>query len=116
MIRTAKMADIPGIIALLEEGFRLSHYAKVPGIRVDIVAAKRLLINAIGVNEVLREGGCLVKVIERGQKVCGLLVSTLQPIYLVGNKLCATNLFWFIGERARPTDGALLMVAMIHWA
>ena len=116
MIRSPHMTDIPAVAAFLEQQFERTHYAREHAGKVDVFKAKRLLMNAIASNGVMNDGGCCVKVIERAAKLCGLMIATLQPVYLIGNKLCATNLFWVVAQEARGTDGALLLLAMIHWA
>jgi hypothetical protein len=116
MIRPANFSDIPGIVGLMEEGFRRSHYANDPRCAVDTKEAKRLLVTAIQRHGHKTGGGCYVAVSETDGILTGFIVGTLARAYSVGNMLMATDLFWYASPGVHPTDPAALMGDMIAWA
>lgn len=115
-VRIANFSDIPGIVGLMEEGFRRSHYAADPRCAVDTKEAKRLLVTAIQRHGHKTGGGCYVAVSETNGILTGYIVGTLARAYSIGNVLMATDLFWYASPTVDPSDPSRLMAGMIEWA
>ena len=113
--RPAKFADIPGIVALIQEGHRRSHYALGPA-SVDEREAKRVLVQSIQRHGSHNLGGTWVAVSEKDGRISGFILGTLARVSVVGDKLFATDLFWFASEDVAPMDPFRLMKGMIEWA
>lgn len=115
MIRRANYSDIPAIFSLLTEGYERSRYRDIGAI--DAKVAKGLLVNAIQRDGQMGEGGALVRVAEaEGGEVAGVILSLLQRVYLIGDKLQATDLFYYTTERCAVRDRTALFDAMVAWA
>jgi hypothetical protein len=110
--RRAAFADRPRMIELLKEGFARSHYARDRAGKIDESAAKLLLVNCI------QEHGSqsYVAVAEKDGVVEGLIVGVVDRIYHIGDKLYASDLFWFCSERADARDALGLLRGMLAWA
>lgn len=113
--RPAAFADIPGIVALLQEGHRRSHYA-LGACLIDERETKRLLVQAIQRHGSHNLGGTWVVVAETGGRITGVLVGTLNRVAVIGDRLMASDLFWLAAEDVDPTDPLRLMKSMVEWA
>jgi hypothetical protein len=116
MIRNAKNVDIPAIVRLLQEGYSRTHYAKSGIVKIDVLEAKRLLVNSIQRHDYKGMGACWVQVAENDGQITGLVLGTFHRIYSIGDMLMATDLFWTTTEGSAITDARDLMKGMIEWA
>ncbi len=116
MIREAKFADIPSIVALLEMQFRLTHYYRDGTVNIDELATKRLLLTAIQRHGKALEGGTFIQVAENAGLVCGVIVGTLTRVYSIGDRLMASDLFWTANSLVDPRDPEKLMRNFVEWA
>lgn len=114
-VRPASFGDIAGIVGLLQDCHRRSHYA-ISGVMVDEREAKRLLSQAIQRHGSKHMGGTWVMVAEKDDKVTGVIVGTLSRLYGIADRLMASDLFWLASEDVDPADPVLLMKSMIEWA
>ena len=113
MIRPAKMQDIPAILNLLEDAHSRSIYADVCGIHCD--TALGLLSQSVwGAKQQGSE--FFAHVAETDGTIEGLIIGMAVPLYLIGDKLMVSDLFWVCSENVDPKDPIRLMKAMIHWA
>ena len=116
MIRDAKYSDIPGIVEFLKGSYLRTHYAESGEVGIDIKEAKRLLVQSIQRHGNSNGGGCWVQVAETDGIVTGLLLGTLARVYVIGDKLMATDVFWVTSPMADPRDAGNLMRTFIKWA
>lgn len=116
MIRAAKAVDIPAIIAFLQDRYRDTHYAKAGSAEIDVMHAKKLLVMAIHRHDHKTENACWVQVVEHNGRICGLMLATLARVYVIGDKLMATDVLFTVNPFAEPTDALQLLKGMIQWA
>jgi hypothetical protein len=116
MIRDAKFADIHAIVSFLKMTYLRTHYAEGGDVQIDEVEAKRLLVQSIQRHGNQNGGGCWVQVSETEGVVTGLLLGTLARVYVIGDKLMASDLFWVTSPMADPRDAGNLMRSFIKWA
>lgn len=116
MIRDANAVDIPAIMALLVECYGRSHYAKAGRAQIDIVHTKKLLLMAIHRHDHKTENGCWTQVIENAGQVCGLMLATLARVYVIGDRLMATDVLFVANGFAQPHEAGLLIRNMVQWA
>lgn len=115
MIRNARCTDIPALVALLGSAYDRSHYAGTE-VEIDEKETKRLLVQSIQRHGHKVGGGCFVQVAESHGIVTGLILGTLVRVYVIGNRLMATDLFWVCSSLVEPGDPARLVGNMLEWA
>ncbi|MCV0408955.1 MAG: hypothetical protein K5872_22310 [Rhizobiaceae bacterium] len=115
-VRDVRFADIPAIVALLQDGHRRSIYALDPRVAVDVREVKRLLVQAIQRHGHTTGGGCWIQVAETDGRVTGVILGTLVRLYAIFTPLMATDVFWLASEDVHPADPMKLMAGMIKWA
>lgn len=113
--RPARFGDIPAIVALLQDGYRRSHYAASVA-SIDERETKRLLVQAIQRHGSHHLGGTWVVVAETGGRITGVLVGTLARLFAISDRLMASDLFWLAAEDVDPSDPVRLMKSMVEWA
>ncbi|ESZ60640.1 hypothetical protein NL532_24015 [Mesorhizobium sp. C120A] len=116
MIRNANAVDIPAILLLLVECYGRSHYAKAGVVQVDVMHTKKLLLMAIHRHDHQTENGCWIQVIENGGQICGLMLATLARVYVIGDRLMATDVLFVANGFAQPHEAGQLAKNMIQWA
>ena len=114
MIRTAKFADIPAIVALFQEGHARSKYKDKD--RIDVEATKQMLVAAIQRAKVNGLGGTCLFVSETEGAVTGFIMGTLDRVYGVGTKFESIAQYFYCSPGVDPTDPAKLFDAYIGWA
>lgn len=114
MIRPAKYQDIPELERLVREQHAVSKYAG----RVNI--APKALDTAITgmIAQMGQRGpyGTHVAVAERQGKVVGFICAVLQRIYMVGDKLEATDHWFIMGKGGTIGDTLGLVDSYVEWA
>lgn len=116
MIRPASFGDIPALAFILEEGYRNSVYAKLCGI--DLEETKRVLVQCLQHMGSKTKTSTYVNVAHGADGVVqGFIVGAVQRVYLVGDKLSASDI-WFICRpgAVAPVDSAALLDGFIAWA
>jgi len=106
------MQDIPALIKLLEEAHQRSIYADVCG--VDIGLATDLLSQGIWASK-FDGSNSFARVSETDGTVEGFILGMAVPLYLIGDKLMVSDLFWLCSERVDPKDPIKLMKSLIEW-
>lgn len=113
-VRPAKFGDIPRLVVLLKQAHGRSIYARVGNI--DEKAAKALLMQSIQRQGLLAAGGTFAAVAEKHAVVEGFLVGIIDRGYHIGDRLMATDMFFYLSEWADPRDAGRLLDAEIAWA
>lgn len=116
MIRDASAVDIPAIVLLLAECYSRSHYAKAGVAQIDVVHTKKLLLMAIHRHNHQTENACWIQVIENAGQVCGLMLATMARVYVIGDKLMATDVLFVANGFAQAHEAGQLVRNMISWA
>jgi hypothetical protein len=116
MIRDATFADIPRIVAIMREAYERSRYAKEGLCGFDEKEGKRLLVNAIQRHGRGRNSASFVQVAVENDRVEGFIIGFLSRVYHCGDKLVASDLFWYATPLVSPRDPIRLMKNMIAWA
>jgi hypothetical protein len=116
MIRDAMFSDIPRIVAIMREAYARSEYARRGLCGFDEKEAKRILVNAIQRHGRGRNSASFVQVAVENERVEGFIVGFLSRVYSVGDRLMASDLFWFATPLVSPRDPIRLMRNMIAWA
>ncbi len=114
MIRQAKFGDIPRLTELLEQGHQRSKYRDRGSI--NIKEAKSLLVNAIQRHGLTSAGGSCVFVSEHQGVVDGFIAGLLDRVYQIGDKLSATDIFFYVAPDGSPASASGLADAFIEWA
>lgn len=111
-IRVARFGDIPAIFDIMRETHARSRYADIS--KVNEKRAKALVMQAVQRHGGTIEGSTFVAVADAGDRLEGVIVGILQPLYLVLDILEATDLFWITRE-AHGATAARLLKAMHKW-
>lgn len=114
MIRAAKFFDAVRIVELMHELHAKSRYKTLDA--VDDKAAHRLVTHAIHRHGHLHDGGALVMVSVRDQRVEGFIIGMLDRTYHIGKKLMAQDVFLYLSKKADAADAVRLVKAYIDWA
>lgn len=118
-IRTAKFADIPGIVSILLDAHRRSEFANLCEVNTahlrSMLAAALNRMNADAKTDRKAAGSVFLAVAEDNGKVDALIWGELMPLYLIGDKLEATDLFWLALEEADPYTAPRLLRAFHRW-
>jgi hypothetical protein len=113
-IRRAAFADVPRLVELLLEGHTRSKYANRCG--VDVVLTKQLLVGALQRDGVKGAGGTCCFVAEVDGVVEGMILGATEPVYQIGDRLSATDVFFLVSERSEGSDFLRLLAAFEAWA
>ena len=99
---------------LLEQGHRRSKYRDRGS--VNTKEAKSLLVNAIQRHGLPSVGGACVFVSEHEGVVDGFITGLLERVYHIGDKLSATDFYFYVAPEGSPTSAGSLADAFIEWA
>lgn len=116
MIRDAEATDIPGIISLLEDGYKKTHYAENGLAQIDVPYTKQLLLLSIVRHGQTIENSTWVQVVERKRLIVGMMLASLARVYVIGNRLMASDVLFHVNKLAAPSDAATLALNMVAWA
>jgi len=114
MIRAPQFVDIPGMIAVLDDGYAKSVYRDIG--EIDRKEARAYLMGAIQRHGSPNEGGTWVNVAETDGKVEGLFIGILDRVYVVGTALRAIDCHWYGTDRASPKDMLAMFDGFVEWA
>ena len=114
MIRPAKFGDIPRLAELLEQAHRRSKYANRT--TVNIKEIKSLMMNAIQRHGLVSVGGSCVFVSEPNDMVDGFIAGMLDRVYHIGDKLSASDFFFYVAPDGSWDSASGLADAYIEWA
>lgn len=113
-VRPARFGDIPILTELLEQAYRRSKYRdRTP---VSIKEAKALLVQAIQRHGLAAAGGACVFVSEHDGAVDGFISGLLDRVYHIGEKLSATDFFFYVAPDGSPASAGGLIDAFVDWA
>lgn len=112
MIRKAKFGDIPALTELFLEMYDRSKFKGLD--EPNIKAVKSIMMQSIQRHGNARAGGTCVFVIDREGALKGFIVGALEPVYHVGYKLQATDIFYYASKGA-GRDAIRLFDAFIEW-
>lgn len=114
-IRAAKFADIPRLVDLMTEMHMRSCY--VGRDEVDVAEAKQLCLGMIQRVTVKGPGGACAFAAEKDDgTVEGFILGMTERVYHIGCNLMATDVFFYVSERAGPRDFIHLFDAFESWA
>jgi hypothetical protein len=113
-VRAAKYADISGLCALMRDGHARSKYADVGGI--DTAEARQIFMGAIQRMASTGPGACCVFVAEGEEGINGVFIGVLERVYHVGDKLSATDLFFYTAPGANPWAASTMLEGFEKWA
>ncbi len=114
MIRRATSLDIPAIAGVLGWAYERSIYAGK--VAIDRFEANRVLTNAIQRHGGKGVTGTWVTVAVKDHVVCGFIIGVLSPVYHIGDRCTASDLYWLSTDYASPMDSARLMLGFREWA
>ncbi|RFC65021.1 hypothetical protein DYI37_03910 [Fulvimarina endophytica] len=115
-VRPATYADIAGIVSLLHEGHRRSHYARTD-VMLDEREAKRLLVQSIQRHGSVNLGGTFLMVAEKADgRISGVILGTMSRLYGILDRMMASDIFWLASLDVDPGDPVALMRSMVEWA
>lgn len=116
MIRRAQATDIHEIVDFLQRGYAKTHYALEGLARIDETFTKQLLVKSVVQHGMLSENGTWFEVVEDKDGICGLMLATLARVYVIGDRLMATDVLFLVDERAQISDAPELIDHMVAWA
>ena len=114
MVREAKFGDIPRLAELLEQGYQRSKYRDRSS--VSAKESKALLVNAIQRHGLTSAGGACVFVSEHEGAVDGFIAGLFDRVYHIGDRLSASDIFFYVAPDGSPTSAGHLADAFIEWA
>ncbi len=114
-VRRAKAVDTPAIMGVIQNAYVRSRY--VGRVGVDETYAKRLIGQCVMKDGIPRDGGTMVAVSEHLPGVIdGFIIGILDRVYVVGDRLSATDLMFVPGAGTTPRDAIALLDAFLEWA
>lgn len=116
MIRAGKASDVPAVVDLLAELYGESHYARTGVASIDRQFTKELLLTALFHHGRTGEGAAWFEVAEHDERIVGLMLATLARVYVIGNKLMATDVLFTVNGKAGLADAPTLALNMLAWA
>ena len=115
MIRAARFIDVPALVALLQAQHPRTIYA--PYGDVDVDYARKLLAQMVQRHGGVHNGGTCVFVAENREGVIDAFVAGgLSPVYQVGTRLMAQDVFWIAREGADMQSAFGVLKAYVEWA
>ena len=114
MIRDAMFGDIMSCVSFIKSAHERSIYADRCG--VDVEELKGLLKHSIIHNGDTNRAATHIQVAEQDGKVAGLIIGMLSPVYLIGDRLMATDVFYLVGPDVHPKDSIKLLDGFLSWA
>ena len=113
MIRPARFQDAPALAAMLREMHASSKYAG----RVAI-SEKRMeatLLGMIAGQAQSGAGAAFCRIAEQGGEPAGFMAGLLDPVYHIGDRLTANDVYLYARPGAGPA-AARLVRAYVEWA
>ena len=114
MIRAAKFGDIPRLAELLEQAHQRSKYRDRTTVNVKEI--KSLMVNAIQRHGLVSVGGACVFVSAYDGQADGFIGGMLDRVYHIGDKLSASDFFFYVAPDGSPESAGGLADAYIEWA
>ena len=116
MIRRARFSDVPRMVEILEEAYGRTRYATEELCGFDGKEARRVVFSSIQRDGHKIAGGTRVLVAETGNRVEGFLIGQIDRVYLVGDRLMASDVFWLATDDVDPRDPLDLVRGLVKWA
>lgn len=115
ILRRPRMIDVPALAQMLVDLHPRTRFVEMGEARLDV--AKRVLAQAIQRHGGTTDGGSFVGIVETGEGViCGLMVGVLQRVYLIGDKLYASDVFLVAAPDAPLSVLPTLLNGFLNWA
>jgi len=115
MIRPGKAADAHKLALLMQEGYERSVYRDLGGI--DLKEARALFVRCVQGMGRKAAGGTMLAVAETDDgEIEGFIAGQVAPVYHVGTKLAASEIYWYVSPRAPAAAGLALLDTFIGWA
>jgi hypothetical protein len=115
LIRPARFADIPAIVAIILEAYAHSIHAGTD-VDVDVKVTKALLMQAIQRHGAKGAGGSSLFVAEHNGAIAGFIIGIVDRVQNIGTKLYATDLMFLCAPDAPPGAAGRLVTALVAWA
>jgi hypothetical protein len=106
--------DLKATVALLHHACSRSIYAKMGGVNEKY--ATELFARAAWFHGQYEAGGMFWLVSEVDGKIEGFFLGQLAPVYHVGTKLEAQDIYLYTTGRAGPLDAVIMLRAFWKWA
>lgn len=116
MIRPGTALDINATVDLLAEFYAASHYARTGAAAIDRAYAKELLLTSLFYQGKATEGATWFEVSERDGKIVGLMLARLTRVYVIGDRLMASDVLFVVNRQAGLADAPTLALNMLGWA
>ena len=112
-IRRATFGDMMALKGMVHEMHERSRWSDE---KVNDKHVQSLLMQSIQRHGLQKAGGTFVAVADTGKSLEGFIIGALQPLYLIGERCEATDLFWYTRPGANAATANRLMRAMHRWA
>ena len=112
--RPARFGDIPRLAELLEQAHQRSKYRDRTTVNVKEI--KALMMQSIQRHGLAQAGGSCIFVTEHQGAVDGFIAGLLERVYHVGDKLSATDFFFYVAPDGSPASAGGLIDAFVDWA
>lgn len=115
MIRPAKSSDAFDIVAIIEERYPETRYAGE--VAIDARLARQVMAQAVQRHGGTTEGATFLMVSENGEGVIeAFVLGGLQRVYMIGDKLAASDYFLMSRKGSDPRAMQALVDAYVGWA
>lgn len=113
MIRAPSFGDIPRLVEVIRDTHAVSTYAMRAAL--DEKEAKRLLMMFIQRNGMKGDGGTLFLVHEMDGRVEGMLILSLQRLYMMLDGLMATDIAFIVTPSGDPRAASDMLRKAKSW-
>lgn len=115
MIRPAKSSDAFAIVAIIEDRYPETRYAGK--VAIDARLARQIMAQAVQRHGGTTEGSTFLMVSENGEEVIeAFVLGGLQRVYMIGDKLAASDYFLMGKKGCDPRAMQRLIDAYLEWA
>lgn len=114
MIRPAKSSDAFAIVEIIEERYPETRYAGK--VSIDAKAARQIMAQAVQRHGGTTEGATFLMVSEREEVIEAFVLGGLQRVYMIGDKLAASDYFLMGRKDCDPRAMNGLIDAYLEWA
>lgn len=114
IIRKPTFSNIPAMLELFREMHKRSRYAGIATLDEQLI--KQSLARAMQLHCSPNDGGSWLMVVEQDGVIEGFLLGVLERLYHVARELTATDVFFYVSERAHPNAAGQLLDEFTKWA
>ncbi len=112
--RPARSVDAFALVEILQERHPETRYADT--VAIDEVVARKVFAHAAQRHGGQHEGATFLQVAESDERIEAFMLGELTRIYMVGDKLCATDLLLIGRKDCDPRALTPLVDAFLAWA